>query len=432
MRDNKKQKNICIIGAGFGGLVAAIRLLRQGHRVTIYEKSDRIGGQLSELVGPYMLVDPDKLSAMTQAQVQFKRLDPVMIVQDRDGGQVRWPADLDRLCAQFSQHHRGDGARLKRLVQVAPVDVAIPLHWKVRHYIKGSKNCDMIWAMLLTMGVHPFRSPATYLSRLYDVVHKGAWSIEGGAPALATALADVIGSLGGTIQTKTEVLEILSDRYCAKAVKTIRGIDDVDVVISNADLTHTYKELVIRSQRRKWTHENLQKLTYGMGVFQLEITLKKPQDKIQSHTLLTPRHMKQWLQLLRANRWVKQRFVGLYPKDEHTLCVWGPTPNLAGRVNWIDQGPIVEDELIAFITKELQWPSLPDEIVTTRRFTPLDRRIQHNATLGHSWGLDTGFSRHWQLKTPDMKRVYRVGSSCMPGGGLAGILDSVNRMIERI
>ena len=162
----------------------------------------------------------------------------------------------------------------------------IPAYDFVRKYFEDPRHRFTFSFHPLFIGGNPFRAPAVYLMIPYLEKTGGVWFCKGGMYKCVQALADVFRKLGGVIETKAEVEEIVVKDRCAKGVSANGKFYGADGVISNADLVHTYGKLIKSEHRRKWSDKKLEKTQYSMSAFLLYLGVRKKYPQLKHHTLI--------------------------------------------------------------------------------------------------------------------------------------------------
>src|SRR5690242_14997719 len=288
---------IVVIGSGFGGLGAAIRLQAEGHEVVIVEKRDRPGGRAYVFrqngfvfdAGPTIITAPamiDELFALagrrTSEAVRLVQLDPFYNVRFEDGSVFHYNGNHEHLRNEVRRFNPPDTdgyeqfslaaqrvfdcafplvdrpfTAVSDMVRVLPELVRLRADRSVARlatkYFRDERLRQVFSFHPLLIGGNPFDSSSIYA--LIHVLEKrwGVWFAMGGTGALVDALARLFTELGGELRLDTEATGIDVDPVSGRArYVELHGGERVpaDVVVSNADVAYTYRRLVPSTARR--------------------------------------------------------------------------------------------------------------------------------------------------------------------------------------
>ncbi len=327
---------IAVIGSGFGGLAAAVRLAAAGHHVDIFEKRDRIGGRAYQyeiggfrfdggptvLTAPFMFEELFELAGERLADhVDLVPLDPFYRVFDADQRTFDYHADLEAFLREVERCSPDDAAGVRRLTQrISRVfDAFYP--YTERNMMQPSVMLAMLPFMVrqramagvartvnqavrdpflrqalsfhpLLVGGRPSTTPALY-SLIVEFERR--WGVHyalGGTGALVAAIGSLFERLGGRIHVRAEVDRITVDAGRATGVRLVDGTEHhADVVVSNSDPGHTYSHL-LRTTRRFWESDGRQRLrqpSMSLHVLYLGADRQWPDSPLTHHNILLPR-----------------------------------------------------------------------------------------------------------------------------------------------
>ncbi|HEY9610236.1 phytoene desaturase family protein, partial [Allocoleopsis sp.] len=295
---------IVVIGSGFGGLSAAIRLQAQGYQVTIAEKRDKPGGRAyvyqqdgftfdagpTIITAPYLIHELFELSnRTTEDYLKLVPLDPFYNVRFEDGSVFHYNGDRDYLLEQIRQFNPADVEGYHRFYRASEqvFQKGLPLMTKpfshftdmlrvapdmlqlqsfksvagfVNQYIQDERLRQVFSFHPLLIGGNPFQSTS-----VYAMIHKleqafGVWFAMGGTGALVQGLVRLFQELGGELRLNTEVAEILIEGKTKRATGVALKDGELlqaDAVVSNADVALTYLNLVPAQFRRKYSDRYL-------------------------------------------------------------------------------------------------------------------------------------------------------------------------------
>ncbi|MCG2800915.1 MAG: FAD-dependent oxidoreductase, partial [Cellulomonas sp.] len=244
-----------VIGAGVGGLSAAIHLARRGVQVTVVEKNGAPGGRLGQFTrdghtfstGPTLLVMPllyrSELARMgvdMDAALEPQRVDPTYDIVFDDGARLAMTSDLAamrdqleamepgsfdgflRYLAEGGTHYRRgmpglverDFRRASQFFTPANALLAIRVRALLPHYRHMSRyfSSPRLRAAFtyqdVYMGLSPFHAPATFSLTPYSELAHGVWYPKGGMYRIAEILAALAEESGARFEYQAPVRRI--------------------------------------------------------------------------------------------------------------------------------------------------------------------------------------------------------------------------------
>lgn len=479
-----KAKKTIVIGSGFGGLAAACRLQALGFQVTILEKRAQVGGRAYQFkeagytfdMGPSLITAPDIIDDVFQAAGQSLSdyldlipLDPFYRIYFHDGTFVDYNGNPEEMKAQMRRFNPDDAARydafmadikpvydavitdklgarpfdtVKSMVNFIPraikLKAYLPVAAYARRYFKDFRHHFMYSFHPLFIGGNPFRSPSVYIMIPYLEQKQGVWFTKGGMYSLVEAFAKLFVGQGGQIVTKAEVtgIDVKDGRACG--VQTRDAYYDADLVVSNADVAHTYKHLIAPEHRRKWTDRKIDGMDYTMSCFLLYIGTRKQYPKLAHHTLILAKRYKDLLADIFDKKVLPDDF-SMYlhvpsksdpemaPPGGESMYVLIPTANLAADINWVVETERFTQKVLDFLEA---WglTDLREHLEVLRVFTPEDFKVELNAFLGNAFGIEPKLSQTAYFRphnrSEDVDNLYFVGAGTHPGAGVPGVLLS--------
>jgi phytoene desaturase len=282
-------RTVVIVGAGMGGLAAALRLARSGFRVRVLEARADPGGLASLFeqdgflfdAGPYVLLDRPGLEWAFRSlgleltdHVILRRLDPVYEVLSPEGVPVRFQASLHETAAGFDRTWPGSGPRYERLVEsvartyqrLSPLlhvsrpgllDLLRSGAWRHIPFLLRPLRAVLartglpqpvvdaiaIWTHVAGQSVGEAPSPMAFVASLIHTV--GAYYPTGGIGAIPQALAKAAAAAGVEFQYGTKVVSIRCEQGQVRGVETQQGdFLAADAIVSNHSGVGTYLEMV--------------------------------------------------------------------------------------------------------------------------------------------------------------------------------------------
>ena len=476
---------IVVIGAGFGGLGAAIRLQAQGHEVVLVEKRDRPGGRAYVFhengfvfdAGPTIITAPamiDDLFSLagekTADTVRLVPLDPFYNVRFEDGSVFRYTGDHARLRAEVERFCADDADGYERFSIAAEgvFATAFPLVDKpftsiadmlrvvpdllrlradrsvaalARSHFRDERLQQVFSFHPLLIGGNPFDSSAIYA--LIHILEKrwGVWFAMGGTGALVDALADLFVRLGGELRLETEARSIDVDptTHRARSVTLLNGERlTADAVVSNADLAYTYLRLVPESVRRVNTDRRMRRLRHSMSLFVIYFGTDRRFEEMAHHEILMgPRYEGLLRDIFRAKRLANDFSLYLHrptatdpslaPAGCDSWYVLSPVPHLGGSTDWEQAAGPYRDAIMRYL-EERYLPGLTRHIVAERRVDPRYFRDTLNSHLGSAFSVEPTLTQSAWFRphnvSEDVPNLYLVGAGTHPGAGVPGVLSS--------
>ncbi len=438
-----------VIGAGLGGLAAAMRLGAKGYRVTVIDKLDVPGGRGSAIwqdghrfdLGPTIVTVPqlyrDLWAACGRdfdADVTLKSLDPFYEIRWPDGTTFVAQQDTDKLRAEvaklaphdvagFDRFLKDSAARywfgfedlgrrsmhqLWELIKVLPTFAMLRADRSVyAHAARRVKDEKLRMALSfhpLFIGGDPMHVTSMYILVAYLEKEFGVHYAMGGLAGMARAMADVIEDQGGTLLMETEVDEIVVREGAVTGVRLASGLEmGADVVVSNADSGHTYNSLLRNHKKRRWTPKRLARTRYSMSLFVWYFGTRGTADRwpdVGHHTILNgPRYTG----LLR-DIFIKGKLcddMSLYvhrpsvtdpsvaPEGDDSFYVLSPVPHLGhdNGVDWAEEEPRYKAKMLKVLEDQLL-PGLGETISTEVVFTPETFRDRYLSPFGAGFSIE--------------------------------------------
>jgi phytoene desaturase len=476
-------KKIIVIGSGFGGLAIAIRLQSRGFDVTIMEKNEQIGGHASQLIkdgytfdmGPSLITAPDIIEGVFRSAgremnqyLKLRKLDPYYRIYFHDKSFIDYNGDTEKMKLQMAKFEPDDAKNYDRFMEACRgiYDAVITdglgsqpfMSWKtmfcfipkaiklnalfpsysfVKRYFKHPKHRFTFSFHPLFIGANPFRSPSIYLMIPYLEKTGGVWFTDGGMYSLVKAFETVFTELGGTIKTNHEIQEIKVENGKITGVVTDEKFFKADGVVSNADISHTYKHLIQSHYRKKWNDKKIDKAKYSMSAFLLYLGVKKQYPQLLHHTLILSERYKQLISDIFDKKILPDDF-SMYlhaptrtdpmmaPEGAESMYVLIPVSNLAGDIDWSKTKKAFTKKVLEFLEKDFGLTNLQENIEVLEIFTPEDFAQNRNSFLGTPWGLEPQLTQTAVFRphnrSEDVKGLYFVGAGTHPGAGLPGVL----------
>ncbi len=486
-------QRIVVIGSGFGGLAAAARLAANGHQVTVVEALDKLGGRAYVFeqdgfrfdAGPTIITAPwmfdelwQKAGQRRDDHVAFLKCDPFYRIFDAQHRPFDYNDDeafiLSEIAGRRPEDRQGyldfvamsqrifekgfvDLAdhpflAVRDMLRVAPDLIRLRSYQSVYRMVSGYLEDDFLRQVFsfhpLLIGGNPLDAPSIYAMIHYLERQWGVWYAMGGTGALVEALGRLIRGLGGELLLSAPVRRILVDsgpdgRPRARGVLLQDGREiPADVVVSNADVTHTYGQLIEPRWRRRMSDRKLAGLRDAMSLVVIYFGTKRRyahEGKLAHHNILLGPRYQGLLHDIFHNRGELASDFSLYlhmpslvdpslaPEGHESFYVLSPVPNLSSGIDWQQQAAAYRDAIMEHLEAHYL-PDLQANLVTERLIDPRYFRDRLGARHGSAFSVEPLLRQSAYFRphnrSEDIANLYLVGAGTHPGAGLPGVLSS--------
>jgi phytoene desaturase len=478
-----------VVGAGFGGLAAAVRLRARGYDVTVYEALDQPGGRARVFhhdgftfdAGPTVVTAPhllDELFALggrdRREHVELIPLDPFYRILFPDGSRFDFVGDEERLLEQiaafeprdvdgyrrlarhaeaifdvgYSQLADQPFHRLRDMLRVLPAMVRLRSDRSVYDVVASHLHDERLRQVFsfepLLVGGNPFRTTSIYLLIHWLERKWGVHFARGGTGAIVRALVDLLASMNVEVRTGETLEKIVVKHGRVQGIVvsgTPRRFECADVVVCNGDPDRVHEQHVTP----RWRPRSLRRrLRQSMGLFVAYFGVEGAYPDLAHHTIVMGPRYRELLHDIFARR-VLADDMSLYlhaptrtdptlaPPGHEAFYVLSPVPNNRSGVSWQHEAPAYLERIMSTLESRVL-PGVRERLVSMNWITPDDFARDLRSPDGAAFGPEpvltqSAWFRHHNRSS--IAGLYFVGAGTHPGAGVPGVLLSA-KVLDRI
>lgn len=449
-RPDDARPSALVVGAGFGGLAAAIRLIAKGYKVTVLEALDAPGGRAyvhkvggySFDAGPTIITAPFLLEELwallgerLSDHVTLKQMDPFYRLRFDDGSELDCSGDAEAMRREVARVAPEDRAGYERfmveseamyragfegmahkpfstlwhMIPMLPDLIRLradrSVHRAVSRFISNEKLRIALSFHPLFVGGDPFRVTAFYTMISYLERRDGVLFAMGGTGAVVREMVSLIERHGGEVRCDAPVAEIETAQGRRRGRRAVRGVRlrdgtrlAADIVVSNVDSAITYREMLPSVRRRRWTNAKLDRADYSMSLFVWYFGTKKVYDDVKHHTVVLGPRYKDLLKDIFKRKTLAEDFSlylhrptatdpSLAPAGCDAFYALSPVPHLDSGTDWPAQAEGYRQRVQDRL-EETVLPGLGAALDASIVATPLDFRDRLNSFKGAAFGLE--------------------------------------------
>ena len=485
------QPHAVVIGSGFGGLAAAVRLGARGWRVTVLEQQPQPGGRAmvhrqdgftfdagpTVITAPFLLEELWQLAGRRLADdVTLVPVAPFYRIRFDDGASFDYSGDAAAMRAEVARFNPADVAGYERFL--AASEAIYKVGFEQLGHVPFSRWTDMakvlpallklegwrtVWQLAckhvsdprlrvvltfqsLLVGGNPFATTSVYCLIAFLERRFGVHFALGGTGALVQGLVGLIEGQGNVLRCNTGVAQILVRNGAACGVQLASGERlAADAVVSNADSATTYRRLLAPEHRRRWTDARIERARYSMSLFVWYFGTRRQYPGVAHHTIaLGPRYRGLLSDIFERHHLAEDFSLYLHrptatdpslaPPGCDSFYALAPVPHLQSGTDWTTQAEPFRQKVMRRLQDTLL-PGLADAVVSSRVMTPLDFQNGLSSFRGAAFGLEPVLTQSaWfrpHNRSEEVDRLYLVGAGTHPGAGLPGVLSSA-RVLDSV
>ena len=484
------KRKALVIGAGLGGLATGLRLSTRGYEVTILEKHSQAGGRLNQIeqdgftfdMGPSffsMSYEFDELFNYCGLDnpLVYEELNPLYVVNFSNGRTYKIYKELGKLAEEFKKvepdfekkvikylddagklFHDTEGLVVKKNFN-SKLDYLLTLTkvpWKhspkmfrsmwneLGRYFE-SRDAKVIFSLVaFFLGSTPFDTPAVYkLLNYTELKHDGYWNIKGGMYKIVEALLSELEKRGVSIHYNTEITGFNQNGTGVKGFIDKNGkVWEADLFISNSDAA-SFRGNVLK--RDRYYTDRLDEMDWTLSPFTIYLGVKGKLDNLYHHNYLLGENFEEYASKIFKMSISPDKpyyYVNVSSKSNpdsapegcENIFILCPVPDLRYKKDWSDKETLA-DNIISDLSNRTDF-DIKKNLITKRIVDPVEWENTFNLYRGSGLGLAHGLNQiggfRPRNKDEELKNLYYVGASTVPGTGLPIVTISSKLVTERI
>jgi phytoene desaturase len=484
-------KKIIVIGSGFGGIAAALRMRAKGYEVDLHEKLDQLGGRARQFnqngfihdAGPTVITAPYLFRELFEIFgeeiddfINFIPLDPWYRFRFHDGSFFNYGPNQNELLEQIKAFEPKDVNgylkmlkhaekifelgylkladqpfhKLSSLIRYTPDIIKLKgyqsVYQFVSTYLKHPNLRQAFSIQPLLVGGNPFNTTSIYA--LIHALEKkwGVFFAQGGTGEIVSQLKILMERKGINIFLNSEINKIVTSQQKVDGIVNSKGdFYKTDYLITNADPIYTNNHLIDNNKislHNKFINKTAK---HSMGLFVLFFGTKVNYENITHHTIwMGPRYKELLSDIFDHHKLADDFSIYLHrptatdsnfaPMGCDSFYALIPVPNLKGNIVWEDEAPAFIKSIIKALEQTMM-PKLSETICESFYMTPENFFQDYNTPFGSGFSIAPLFRQSAWFRTHNQDDLYQnlfyVGAGTHPGAGVPGVLNSA-KVIDKL
>jgi len=486
-----KNKKIIIIGSGFGGIAAALRMRAKGYQVTLLEKHPDLGGRARVFKkngftydgGPTVITAPylfEELFSLFNKKISdYVKIIPLdlwyrFVFDDKtffdySGNEKNMEEEIQKFSkndvsgykrlVNFTQKIFDKGFTelstkpfsnirfmLKQIPALLKLKSYQSVYKLVSSYISNEKLKRVFSMHPLLVGGNPFTTTSIYTLILYLEKKWGIHYSIGGTGSVVNALEKLMREEGVEIIKNAEVTEMISSNNKIEGVQ-INNKENIyaNYVVCNSDPPNVYKNLIKSKKKYGFLfNQKVKRMNYSMGLFVYYFGSRKKYKEVAHHTIYFGKSYESHL-----NKIFDQKILSddisyylhrptatdpsMAPEGQDAFYVLVPVPNNLSVINWSNEGEKFK-ELVLTKMDQTVLPGIKENVVSDFYLTPDYFEKELSTLHGSGFSIQPKFTQsayfRFHNKSEIFENLYFVGAGTHPGAGMPGVLSSAKVLDE--
>ncbi len=483
-------KKIIVIGSGFGGIAAALRMKAKGYAVTLIEKHPDLGGRARVFkkegftfdAGPTVITAPnllEELFALFNKNISdYVKIIPLKLwyrfIFD-DKSSFDYSGDEELMKKEIEKYSIDDFVGYQKLVKLTekifdkgftelsskPFNnisfmlKQVPALLKLKSYksvyelistyISDNKLRKIFSMHPLLVGGNPFTTTSIYTLILFLEKKWGIHYSLGGTGNLVKAFEKLMKEEKIEIIKNSSVTELtnLNNQIVSVTVNN-KDVLKADYIICNSDPPNVYKNLIKPNNYGFLFNKKIERMNYSMGLFVYYFGSKKQYNDVAHHTICFGKSYKDHLNKIFEKKELSEDISyylhrptatdpSMAPPGQDCFYVLVPVPNNLSNINWHKEGEKFKQLIINKMSEQIL-PNLRENITADFYVTPDYFENDLSTLHGSGFSIQPKFTQsayfRFHNKSEIFNNLYFVGAGTHPGAGIPGVISSAKVLDE--
>ena len=483
-------KKIIVIGSGFGGIAAALRMKAKGYAVTLIEKHPDLGGRARVFkkegftfdAGPTVITAPnllEELFALFNKNISdYVKIIPLKLwyrfIFD-DKSSFDYSGDEELMKKEIEKYSIDDFVGYQKLVKLTekifdkgftelsskPFNnisfmlKQVPALLKLKSYksvyelistyISDNKLRKIFSMHPLLVGGNPFTTTSIYTLILFLEKKWGIHYSLGGTGNLVKAFERLMKEEKIEIIKNSSVTELtnLNNQIVSVTVNN-KDVLKADYIICNSDPPNVYKNLIKPNNYGFLFNKKIERMNYSMGLFVYYFGSKKQYNDVAHHTICFGKSYKDHLNKIFEKKELSEDISyylhrptatdpSMAPPGQDCFYVLVPVPNNLSNINWHKEGEKFKQLIINKMSEQIL-PNLRENITADFYVTPDYFENDLSTLHGSGFSIQPKFTQsayfRFHNKYEIFNNLYFVGAGTHPGAGIPGVISSAKVLDE--